>query len=83
MRLRRDGLSTRELDGKLVILDLQQSQYLTLSETGTLLLRLLEQGRRSEELVEALVDGYDVDRDVAVRDVDSFVAQLVEAGLTE
>jgi hypothetical protein len=83
MRLRSEGLSARELDGKLVILDLQRSQYLTLSTTGTELLRLLEQGLGTEDLVAALVDGYDVERDVAARDVEAFVGQLTEAGLLE
>lgn len=83
MRLRSEGLSTRELDGKLVILDLHRSQYLTLSTTGTVLLRLMQQGVGTDEMVAALVDGYDVDRDLAIRDVDAFIAQLTEAGLLQ
>jgi hypothetical protein len=83
MQLRSEGLSTRQLDGKLVILDLHRSRYLTLSATGTVLLHLLEQSLGTDQLVTALVDGYDVERDVAARDVEAFLTQLTDAGLLE
>jgi hypothetical protein len=83
MQLRREGLSTRELDGRLIILDLHRSRYLSVSRTGTVLLHLIEEGLGADELAGALVERYAVERDVAVRDVEAFITQLSDAGLLE
>lgn len=83
MRLRRDGVSARELDGELVMLDLRGNRYLTVSASGTLLLQRLEEGAGRDELVAALTERYGIDAATAGADVDAFLGQLRAEHLLE
>lgn len=69
MRLRETGLSSRKVGGEMVILDLDRSRYLTVSGSGVFLLELLRQERDREELIQALVDSFEVDEHTARCDV--------------
>ncbi len=81
IRLRVDGVSSREVDGELVVLDLDASRYLAVGGSGTMLFELLRSPCRRADLVTALVERFEVDEDTARRDVDRFLAELGEAGL--
>jgi PqqD family protein of HPr-rel-A system len=83
MRLRQRQVSTRELDGETVILDLASSQYLTVNEPGTVLLDRLQQDRTEADLVAALVAEFDVDQARAEADVSAFVESLRRLGLLD
>lgn len=83
MRLRKDDVSWREIDGEIVILDLASSKYLTTNRTGATLVRLLVEERTADELAGALVDEFAIPREQAVRDVDVFVSTLREKGLLD
>lgn len=83
MRLKRDPLEWREVDGEVVALDVEAAEYLAANPPGALLWRLLAEGASREELVEALVSRFDVDEATAARDADSFVATLRERDLIE
>lgn len=76
MRLRTEGITWQEIDGELVILDLQTSAYLTTNSAGALLAKLLVEERSATELAEALVDEYGIDGARAHQDVDVFVDAL-------
>ena len=80
---RKSDLICREVDGKLVGLDLRSSRYFSLNPTGTFLWRLLDTGAETEALVDALVDSGKIDREVARTDVDRFVDSLREQELLE
>jgi Coenzyme PQQ synthesis protein D (PqqD) len=75
---RRGDLICREVDGKLVGLDPQSSNYFSLNPTGTLLWRQLEGGAETTSLVEALVEQHQVDPATAAADVQAFVDSLQE-----
>lgn len=81
IRLRVDGVSSREVGGELVVLDLDASRYLAVGGSGTMLFELLRTPRHRVDLVSALVDRFEVDEDTARRDVDRFLDELGEAGL--
>lgn len=49
---------------------------LTLSESSAFLWKLLEKGAYGDELIEALLSRYEIDRDVAVKDVGEFLKEL-------
>ena len=53
----------------------------TLSCTGLLALRLLQQGRSMAEIRDALLQRYDVQRDVLDRDIDEFLTDLLSLDL--
>ena len=48
----------------------------SLSETGARIWELLPQADGAEQLVDALLEEYDVDRETLSRDVDEFLDQL-------
>lgn len=81
MKLRTDDLTWQEIDGELVILDLQGSVYLTTNATGAFLTKLLTEERSATELTDALMAEYQIDRSTAEQDVQTFVAQLTEQNL--
>lgn len=83
MKLRKNGVTWREIDGEIILLDLESSTYLTTNRTGTVLLRLLVEDRETQELVTALVDGFSISRELAQADVSSFVQTLSEKGLMD
>lgn len=81
MKLRSEGIAWQELDGELVVLDLEASRYLEANATGTFLAGLLRQERTLEELRDALVEKYGVAPDVAEEDVRLYVDELRSLGL--
>ena len=83
MRLKRDPLEWREVEGEVVALDVEAAEYLAANRTGAVLWRLLADGASHEQLVQALVSGFDVDEATAARDAESFVATLRERDLIE
>jgi hypothetical protein len=81
MRLRETGVTWREIDGELVVLDLARSAYLTTNRTGTVLLRLLVEERSVDELATALVREFGISPETARSDVEVFVRQLEDKDL--
>jgi len=81
VRLRDSGLSSRKVGGEVVILDFDDSRYLTISGSGVLLFELLREEHDRDELVAAVLAAFEVDEDTARRDVDAFIAELSDAGL--
>lgn len=76
MQLRNEGVSWREIDGELVILDTVRSVYLTTNAAGTHLAKLLTAERSLDELADGLQEKYGIDRASAVADAEAFVAEL-------
>jgi coenzyme PQQ synthesis protein D (PqqD) len=80
-RLRESGLSSCLVGGELVVLDLNNSRYLTIRGSGIYLFELLGVERNHDELVAALLERFEVDANTARADVNRFLAELAEAGL--
>ena len=76
MRLRTDGVTWQEIDGELVILDMQTSSYLTTNVAGATLAKLLTEDRDLDELAQALVDTFEIDVSTARTDAEAFVSEL-------
>ena len=53
---------------------------LTLNESGVILWRALESGCDKNTLVKALTDEYDVSNEIALADVEAFLAKLSSIG---
>jgi hypothetical protein len=82
-RLRTTDLKWREVDGEIVALDAGESVYLGTNRTGTLLWRELSEGATVDQLVEAVVSEFGIDRQRARTDVEAFVGDLQSKGLVE
>jgi hypothetical protein len=82
IRLRQE-IVWREIDGEVVVLDLEGSAYFTVSRSGRTLWPLVVGGTSVEELADQLVERFSLERDVAERDVRSFLDSLEREGLLE
>jgi hypothetical protein len=83
MKLRVDDITWREIDGDLVILDLRTSTYLTANASATVLMRQLTEEQTLTQLVQALVDAFEIPEQRAQQDVQTFVDELGERGLLQ
>jgi len=82
MRLRSTDISARTtLGDETIVLSLPTSQYFTITGVGTRLFDLLGEDRSVDELVETIVDEYEVDPETARRDVETFLDRLRDAQL--
>ena len=78
----REGWMLREVAGEYVVIpvgaQINFDGMITLNETGKTLWTCLENGAKQEELVQALLNEYDVDEQTAQEHVTSFTEKLKE-----
>lgn len=78
----KDGFILRTVAGQTVALPVggvtNLDMMITLNDTGKFLWEKLTVGAEKDELVEAMLAEYDVDRETAEKSVDAFVARLKE-----
>lgn len=82
----KDGFMLREVAGQWVVVPLGErvvefNGIMTLSESGAILWKILENESTEEALTEAIINEYDVDRNTAEADVHEFVNILIEKKL--
>lgn len=78
-----DDVVFRELDGEAVLLNMQSGTYFGLDVVGTRVWQLIEQYGALATVLEEVVREFDVDADVATRDLVQLVEQLAARGLVE
>ena len=83
VRLRREQLEWREVEGEIVALDAGASEYLAVNATGATLWPLLAEGATREQLAARLVEAFGVDLERAAADVEVFLDSLETRGLLE
>ena len=76
LTLRDADVDWREVEGELVVLDLRDSRYLAINATGRVLWAALAEGATHNQLVERLIEAFDVDQARAGADVDAFIGEL-------
>lgn len=81
LRLNSDAVSWREVNGEVIALRHESSEYLSTNGTGTLIWTALADGASRLELAELLVSRFGIDADRAAADVDAFVDLLASRGL--
>ena len=84
----KNGFMLREVAGSHVVVAVgdrtkEFNGMVNLNASGAFLWRTLEQGSDREGLIEALLDNYDVSKEQATDDVDSFIARITENGFVE
>ncbi len=82
----KDGFMLREIAGTWVVVPIGQrvvefNGLMTLSESGALLWKKLEDGAEVDKLVEAIVGEYEIDETTANSDVNEFVCEIDKKGL--
>ena len=75
-KLRKNGVSWRELDDQIVVLDLESSKYVTVNGAGAIIWPRLVSGASVDELVSELLSVFDIDETTARADTESFLDDL-------
>lgn len=84
MRFRsKDDVRFRVVGDEGVVVRQKDAEVLALNGVGARVLTLLREERTLEDVVETLVEEYEVDRTELTRDVEQFARELVEAGIVE
>ena len=73
----------QEVDGEMVLLDMESENYFGLDEVGTAIWQAMQEKATLQEVLEVLLDQYDVEAEVLERDLSDFVGKLLESGLVE
>jgi hypothetical protein len=78
-----EGVMARPVGSEMVALNLETGVYYSFNELGALIWTELAQGRTPTAIVQRIGAEYDVATDVAERDLESFLAQLLEWQLVQ
>ena len=78
-----DTVFAQEVDGEMVLLDMNSENYFGLDEVGTDIWKAIEEKRVLKEVLERLMEQYDVDEEVLKKDLIAFVEKLQDSGLVE
>jgi len=76
LELRGEDVLWRRMESEIVILDGQSWEYLALNTSAGLLWERLQLGATRSELIQLLVETYDVPAETATGDVDAFIESL-------
>lgn len=76
-----DQVLSQEVNGETVLLDLESESYFGLDSVGTRIWTMLNEGRELAEMIDVLIQEYEVERETLEQDVNELLASLLEAGL--
>ncbi|MEG1432158.1 PqqD family protein [Eubacterium sp.] len=84
----KDGFLLRNIAGENIVVSIGNEvmdfqKMITLNDTGAFLWQQLAQGCTLTELMEALVEEYEVDRTTAARDVEAFISKMTQENLLD
>ena len=73
---RKPGLLFNEIDGEIVMLSIENSEYYGLDKTGSRIWELIEKPLTMKELVAKLMDEFDVDEERCWKETSDFIFKL-------
>ncbi len=73
----------QEVDGEMVLLDMESENYFGLDEVGTAIWQAMQENESLQEVFEVLMEQYEVEAEVLQSDLSEFVAKLLESGLVK
>lgn len=82
VRICQDVLS-RDLQGEEVILDLNTGVYFGLDQVGTRIWQLIREHRSLQQVLDAMLQEYEVTKAQCTHDLLRFVTQMADKGLVE
>ena len=82
----KDGFVVREIAGECVVIALGEASksfngMIKLNESARILWECLAKGCEKEDMIAAVLDAYDVDRDTVEKDVERLLLTLKEANI--
>jgi hypothetical protein len=79
-----DTIFAQEVDGEMVLLDMESENYFGLDSVGSSIWSAIEKcDGRLQDVYESLLKEYDVEPEVLQKDLDNFIKQLQDNGLVE
>ena len=87
MKIKSDFILRKVADSYVVVpvgkLTLDFNGIINLNETGAFLFELLQKGAEREELIEKMLEEYEVSHEKAASDIDIFIQKVKEADVLE
>lgn len=87
MKIKEDFILRKVADTYVVVpvnnMTLDFNGIINLNETGAFLFGILQNGAAKEELLEKMLEEYDVSEEKASEDIDKFIQKIKEADLFE
>ncbi|MGY6555538.1 MAG: lasso peptide biosynthesis PqqD family chaperone [Wenzhouxiangella sp.] len=80
---RNSSLIGATVDDELVMMSVEHGQYYGLGGVGPRVWELLEEPRKFDELVELILQEFEVEREVCEKDMVEFLEQMEKLGLIE
>ena len=82
----KEGFVLREVAGNFIVVAVgsavkEFNGIINLNETGAFLWKIVEKGCEREDLINALLGEYEVEKETAEKDIDKFIGKLKEAKL--
>lgn len=75
------NLISENLSEKIFILNSQTGEYIELNEAASSLWKCFDEQSTAEMLIQYLIDEYEIDRSIAIKDVNSFIEECVSCKL--
>lgn len=79
----RDDVVTEEIEDELVILDLEGDVYFSLNEVGRVIWEQAADGQSFSEVVDAVCEQYEVERETAAEDAKAFLGEALDEDLMD
>jgi hypothetical protein len=73
----------QQVGGEIVLLNLESEAYFGLDEVGARMMNLLNEGNSPAEVVDKLLQEYEVDRETLTQDLLALVEECLTHGLLE
>jgi len=78
MLQRKPGMLFNEIDGEVVMLSIENSEYYGMDKVGSRIWQLLENPMLFKELVNKLMDEYDIAEEQCYQDTIEFLEKMIE-----
>ena len=78
-----DTVFAQEVDGEMVLLDMNSENYFGLDEVGTAIWQAMQEKGTLQGVFGTLLEQYEVEEEVLKKDLINFVEKLKESGLVE
>jgi len=78
-----DTVFAQEVDGEMVLLDMNSENYFGLDEVGTAIWQAMQESGSLEKVYHAMLEQYEVEPEVLQKDLLEFAQKLSDSGLAE
>lgn len=75
---RSEDYISNEIDGEIVMMNIETGTYVSLNATGKSVWDLIEEPKVLNDIIEALVIEYSIDKETCVADLAPFIQQMLD-----